>query len=127
VAALWVVRIDGVAIAALGLVAIVGSLGAFQGEAPLLVIGGGALIAFGTMLALRWRVRAARTGLAGLTGGYFATALTEFEVATDPCDIGATLERCANDVAVGTPWSVYLGPLVLAVLFFVSFIVEPES
>ena len=71
-------------------------------------------------------------GLIGMTAGYFASALSEFEVATDPCDIGSTLERCVGDPVLGTPWVVYQGPLVLAILLFVfialeTFLVTPAA
>ena len=64
-----------------------------------LFIAGLALLAFGVMIVFRWNLRAVKTGFAGITTGHFAVALTEFEVATDPCDIGSTLARCAGHVA----------------------------
>lgn len=117
--------IDGVAVSLVGAFAAFSSFGAVQGEFPLLLIGGLALVLFGAMIALRWNLGAAKTGLIGLTAGYFATALSEFEVVTDPCDIGATLDRCATDVVKGAPWIVYQGPLFLAVLLFVLIVLEP--
>jgi len=124
-AAPYVITLDGLILIVLGLIAMIGALRAFQGEALLLAIGGIALILFGVMMIGRWNVPALKTGLFGLTAGYFASALTEFEVATDPCDIGATFERCANDVALGAPWAVYTGPALLAVLAFVFIAFEP--
>jgi hypothetical protein len=115
----------GVLVALTGVVALIGSSLAFQGEDLLLLIAGIALLAFGVMIVLRWNLRAVKTGLAGMTAGYFASALTEFEVATDPCDIGSTLERCAGHVAGGTPWAVYQGPVVLTVLLFLVIALEP--
>jgi len=112
-------------VVAAGVFAILGSIGTFQGEGFLLVFGGSALVLFGLMMIVRWNLSAARTGLIGLTAGYFATALSEFEVATDPCDIAATLARCAGQPASGTPWIVYQGPMILAMLLFVFIALEP--
>ena len=120
-----VVTIDGVLVIVVGVYAVIASANTFQGEGFLLIVGGLALILFGIMMILRWNPSAVRTGLIGLTAGYFASALTEFQVATDPCDIGATLERCASHVPGGTPWVVYQGPLVLATLLFVFICFEP--
>jgi len=117
--------VDGAVLALVGLFAAMAAIGSIQGEFPLLLVGGLALFGFGLMTVLRWNLGAARTGLIGLTAGYFATALSEFEVATDPCDIGATLDRCATDVVKGAPWVVYQGPLILAVLAFVFIVLEP--
>jgi hypothetical protein len=117
--------IDGALVAIAGLFAIQASIGTFQGEGFLLVFGGGALVLFGLMMILRWNLPAARTGLIGLTAGYFATALTEFQVATDPCDIGAKFARCAGAPVLGAPWIVYQGPLILAMLLFVFIALEP--
>ncbi|HYI22533.1 MAG TPA: hypothetical protein VEX62_07845 [Candidatus Limnocylindrales bacterium] len=108
-----------------GAIALIGSRGAFQGQDLLLLIAGFALIAFGVMIVFRWNLRAVKTGLAGMTAGYFASALSEFEVATDPCDIGSTLARCADHVLGGTPWAVYQGPVLLAVLLFFLLALEP--
>jgi hypothetical protein len=60
-----------------------------------------------------------------MTAAYFASALSEFEVATDPCDIGATMERCAGHVPGGQPWAVYEEPLLLAILLFFFLALEP--
>ncbi len=119
--------LDGVAIGLTGVVAIMGSTAAFQGEGILLLVAGIALVAFGIMVVLRWKLRAVKTGLIGMTAGYFAAALAEFEVATDPCDIGAHLERCVDHVVGGLPWAVYQGPLILAVLLFFLLVLEPET
>ncbi len=124
-AAPYVVAIDGVLLMLAGGFAIVGSTETFQGEQFLLFIGGLALILFGIMILIRWNPVAVRTGLIGVTAGYFAAALSEFEVATDPCDIGATLERCAGHVPGGMPWAVYQGPLIIAILLFVFVAFEP--
>jgi hypothetical protein len=118
---------DGVAIGLSGVLALTGSLDGEQGERFLLVVAGLALLVFGLMIVMRWKLSAVRTGMFGLTAGYFATALTEFQVATDPCDIGAALERCATDVVKGAPWVVYQGPLILAVLLFIFIVFEPRS
>ncbi len=120
----YAVAVDGVLLIVVGVYALIASANTFQGEGFLLVVGGLALILFGLMIFLRWNLSAARTGLIGLTAGYFASALTEFQVATDPCDIGATLERCAGHVPGGTPWVVYQGPLVIAMLLFVFIVFE---
>jgi hypothetical protein len=117
----------GVLLTVAGASALLGVMSAVQGEAPLLLIGGLALILFGVMVMSRRNMRAARIGLIGLTAGYFATALTEFEVFTDPCDIGATLERCMTDVVRGAPWNIYVGPLFLAVLIFGVIALEPYT
>jgi hypothetical protein len=66
-----------------------------------------------------------RTGLTGLTAGYFAIVLTEFEVRTDPCDIGATMAACADHVVTDTPWGLYQGPPILAALLFIFLALEP--
>src|SRR6187551_822637 len=124
-AAPYAVAIDGVALIVVGIYALVGAANAFQGEGFLLAVGGLALILFGLMMLIRWNLSAVRTGLFALTAGYFATALQEFQVATDPCDIGATLERCATHVPGGIPWLVYQGPLLLAMLLFVFLVFEP--
>ena len=118
-AAPYVVTIDGFLLILVGIYAIVGALNTVHGEGFLLVVGGLALILFGIMVIMRWNPQAVRTGLIGLTAGYFASALSEFEVATDPCDIGSTIARCAGEATVGTPWIVYQGPLILAMLLFI--------
>jgi hypothetical protein len=120
-----VVTIDGTLLIVTGVYALLGAANAFQGEGFLLVVGGLALILFGSMVILRWNPSLVRTGLVALTAGYFASALTEFQVATDPCDIGSTFERCAGHVAGGLPWVVYQGPLLLAMLLFVFIAFEP--
>jgi hypothetical protein len=112
-------------VAIAGALALSGAAAAFQGEELLLLTAGLALIAFGVMMVMNWNLRAVKTGLIGMTAGYFASTLTEFEVATDPCDIGSNLARCADHVAGGTPWAVYQGPLVLAVLTFFLLALEP--
>ncbi len=117
--------VDGVLVGLTGVVALVGTVNAFQGEELLLFVAGIALLAFGAMIVFRWNLRAVKTGLVGITAGYFASTLSEFEVATDPCDIGSTLERCADHVVGGTPWAVYQGPIVLAVLLFILLALEP--
>ena len=89
------------------------------------MIAGLALVLFGLMTVVRWNLTAVRTGMIGLTAGYFASALTEFQVATDPCDIGSTLERCVGHVPGGFPWVVYQGPLTLAILTFVLIAFQP--
>jgi hypothetical protein len=122
----YVVSIDGILLIVVGVYALIASTNTFQGEGFLLVVGGIALIVFGLMMIVRWNLTAVRTGLIGLTAGYFASALTEFQVATDPCDIGATLERCAGHVAGGTPWIVYQGPLILAMLLFAFIAFESQ-
>ena len=66
----------GVLVALTGVVALIGSSLAFQGEELLLLIAGIALLAFGVMIVFRWNLRAVKTGLAGMTAGYFASALT---------------------------------------------------
>jgi len=124
-AAPTIVAVDGVLVILVGVYALVNAAFAFQGEAPLLVIGGLALLMFGTMMILRWNLPLVRLGLVGLVAGYFAEALQEFQVATDPCDIGATMERCAGHVPGGVPWQVYQGPLFLAVLLFVLIACQP--
>ncbi len=117
--------LDGILLGLTGVVALFGAFSAFQGEGLVLFIAGVALIAFGVMVVFRWNLTAVKTGLAGMTAGYFASALTEFEVRTDPCDIGATLERCANHVVGGTPYEVYQEPVFLAVLLFFLIALEP--
>ena len=77
-AARYVVAIDGVLFVVVGVYALIGSTNTFQGEGFLLVVGGLALILFGFMMIIRWNLPAVRTGLIGLTAGYFASALTEF-------------------------------------------------
>ena len=124
-AAPYIVTIDAVLVIVTGVYALIGSINTFQGEGFLLVVGGLALILFGLMMLIRWNLSAVRTGMIGLTAGYFASALTEFQVATDPCDIAPTLARCAGHVAAGTPWIVYQGPLILAMLLFVFIAFEP--
>ena len=124
-AAPYVVAIDGMLVIVAGASAVIASTSAFQGEGFLLLVAGLALILFGSMMILRWNLSVVRFGLFGLTAGYFASALQEFQVATDPCDIGATLERCATHVPGGLPWVVYQGPLILAVLLFVFIVFEP--
>lgn len=121
----YVVAIDGVLVMVAGASALIASTSAFQGEGFLLFVAGLALILFGSMMILRWNLSVVRFGLFGLTAGYFASALQEFQVATDPCDIGATLERCATHVPGGLPWVVYQGPLILAMLLFVFIVFEP--
>ena len=125
-AAPYVVTIDGALLIIVGFYALIGAANAFQGEWFLLTVGGLALILFGSMMALRWNLAAVRIGLFGVTAGYFATALQEFQVATDPCDIGATLERCATHIPGGIPWVVYQGPLLLAILLFIFIAFEPS-
>jgi hypothetical protein len=117
---------DGVVIGLVGLVALLGAANGDLGERFLLFVAGLALILFGVMIVMRWNLSAVRTGMIGLTAGYFATALSEFEVATDPCDIGAALERCATDVVKGAPWVVYQGPMILAMLLFIFIVLEPR-
>lgn len=124
-AAPYVVALDGVLLGLVGVVAIIGSSEGAQGEGLLLLVGGLALVLFGLLMILRWNPSAVRTGLIGLTAGYFATSLTQFEVATDPCDVGGTFERCVGQVAGGEPWGVYQGPVILAVLLFVFIAFEP--
>ena len=124
-AAPYIVTIDGVLLIIVGLYAAWSAIGSFQGEGMLLVVGGLAIVLFGVMVIGRWNPAAVRTGLIGLTAGYFATALSEFEVATDPCDIGATLDRCVGHVPGGGPWVVYQGPLILGVLLFIFIAFEP--
>jgi hypothetical protein len=121
----YLVAVDGLLLILAGVYAVIGSVGSFQGEGFLLLVGGLALVLFGFMMLIRWNLPAVRVGLIGLTAGYFATALSEFEVATDPCDIGATLERCAGHIPSGHPWVVYQGPLILAMLLFVFIAFEP--
>ena len=108
-----------------GIYALIGALNTFQGDGFLLVVAGFALIIFGLMMIVGWNLAAVRTGLIGLTAGYFAASLSEFQVATDPCDIGSTLDRCAGHVPGGLPWLVYQGPLLLAMLLFVFIAFEP--
>ena len=117
--------IVGVVVLLVGVGALLGATSAFQGEELLLLTAGVALVAFGVMIVFRWNLRAVKTGLAGMTAGYFASALSEFEVATDPCDIRSALARCVDHVAGGTPWAVYQGPFVLAVLLFLVIAIEP--
>jgi hypothetical protein len=124
-AAPYVVTVDGFLLILVGIYAIVGATNTIHGEAFLLIVGGLALILFGIMVILRWSPQAVRTGLIGLTAGYFASALSEFEVATDPCDIGSTLARCVGETTLGTPWIVYQGPLILAMLLFIFIAFEP--
>jgi len=124
-AAPYLVSLDGILLIVVGFYALIGAANAFQGEAFLLLVGGLALILFGLMVVIRWNLSAVRTGLFALTAGYFATALQEFQVATDPCDIGATLERCATHIPGGSPWVVYQGPLIVAMLLFVLIVFEP--
>jgi hypothetical protein len=119
--------LDGVLIGLTGVLALVGAFNAFQGEEVVLFIAGLALLAFGVMVVFRWNLPAVKTGLAGMTAGYFASALTEFEVRTDPCDIGSTLARCADHVPGGTPWEVYQGPVFLAALLFFLLALEPYA
>jgi hypothetical protein len=121
----YLVTVDGFLLILVGIYAIVGALNTTHGEAFLLIVGGLALILFGVMVILRWNPQAVRTGLIGLTAGYFAVALSEFEVATDPCDIGSTIARCAGEATIGTPWIVYQGPLILAMLLFIFIAFEP--
>ena len=118
--------LDGAAVVFAGITALTGAFESVLGESLLLLVGGGALVLFGVMIVLRSNLQIARTGLVGLTAGYFASALSEFEVATDACDIGGVLERCATDVTKGLPYAVYQGPLVLAVLTFALIVVEPR-
>ena len=122
-----IVSIDGVLVFLIGIYALISSLVSYQGEGFLLVIGGLALLLFGFMMVLRWNLPLVRIGLVGMTAGYFASALQEFQVATDPCDIGATFERCVGVVPGGIPWLVYQGPLVLAVLLFILIAFEPAT
>jgi hypothetical protein len=126
-AAPHVLTIDGVLFIVVGIYALIPALNSTQGEGFLLVVGGGALILFGLMTIIRWNLPAVRTGLIGLTAGYFASALSEFQTATDPCDIGATFERCAGHVPGGHPWLVYQGPLLLAILVFVFIACQPPE
>jgi hypothetical protein len=118
---------DGVAIGIVGLVAISGSFNGEQGERFLLFVAGVGLVLLGVMIVMRWNLGAVRTAMIGLTAGYFATAVAEFQVATDPCDIGATLDRCANDVVKGAPWVVYQAPLILAILTFILIVLSPKD
>jgi hypothetical protein len=120
-----VLSLDGIVLGLLGIYAIVNSYLSFQGEGPLLLVGGVGLILFGVMIVARLGLAAVRLGLVGMSAGYFATALSEFEVATDACDIGSTLERCVGHVPGGHPWVVYQGPLILAVLVFIFLALEP--
>ena len=124
-AAPYAVAIDGALLIVAGGSALIASANAFQGEGFLLLVGGLALILFGLMMLVRWNLSAVRTGLFALTAGYFATSLQEFQVATDPCDIGATFERCVGHVPGGLPWIVYQGPLILAMFLFVFIVFEP--
>ena len=121
----YLLSLDGIVLGLIGAYAAINALWAFQGEGFLLFVGGVGLILFGVMIVRRWNLAAVRIGLVGITAGYFATALSEFEVATDPCDIGSTLERCAGHVAGGHPWVVYQGPLLLAALGFFFMVLEP--
>jgi len=125
-AAPYIVTIDGILVIIVGVYAAFNALSTFQGEGLLLFVGGLALVLFGIMIIGRWNPVAVRTGMVGLTAGYFAAALSEFEVATDPCDIGATLDRCAGHVPGGGPWIVYQGPLILGVLLFLFIAFEPR-
>ena len=118
--------VDGLAVIFAGITALTAAFESVLGEDLLLLVGGGALVLFGVMIVLRSNLQVVRTGLVGLTAGYFASALSEFEVATDACDIGGVLERCATDVTKGLPYAVYQGPLVLAVLTFALIVVEPR-
>src|SRR4051812_14754227 len=93
-----VLTVDGVLLIVVGIYALIGAANSFQGEGFLLIVGGLALILFGAMTIARWNLSAVRTGLIGLTAGYFASALAEFQTATDPCDIGATFSSCAGHV-----------------------------
>jgi hypothetical protein len=117
--------LDGVGVALAGVISLIGASEAYQGDGLLLFVAGVGLLGFGLMIVMRWNLRAVKTGLAGMTAAYFASALSEFEVATDPCDIGSTIERCVNHVPGGFPWAVYQGPLVLAVLVFFLIALEP--
>ena len=121
----YALTIDGVLMIVAGIYALIGATNTYQGEGFLIVVAGLALILFGLMTIMRLNPTAVRTGMIGLTAGYFASALTEFQVATDPCDIGATLERCAGHVPSGLPWLVYQGPLSLAILTFVLIAFQP--
>jgi hypothetical protein len=87
-AAPYIVSIDGALVFLLGVYALVNSAISYQGEALLLFVGGMALLLFGFMMVVRWNLPLVRIGLVGVTAGYFASALQEFQVATDPCDIG---------------------------------------
>jgi hypothetical protein len=122
-----VLTVDGVLLIVVGVYSLFGAVSSFQGEGFLLVVGGLALILFGLMTIVRWNLTAVRTGLIGLTAGYFASALSEFQTATDPCDIGATFQRCAGHVPGGLPWLVYQGPLLLAILVFVFIAFQPPA
>jgi hypothetical protein len=119
------VALVGLAVATLGAVGVVQSPSSIQGEGLLLFAGGTALVVVGLMMMLRWRLPAVRTGLAGITAGYFAMALSEFEVRTNPCDIGSTLAVCGGHVPGDTPWGVYHGPVILATCLFVFLVLEP--
>ncbi len=117
--------VDGLLVVSTGVVSLSGSLSSVQGEGSLLLVAGAALIGFGLMIAIRWQLASAKAGLIALAAGYFAAALSEFEVATDPCDIGAILASCATDLVKGEPYGVYQGPLILAALAFVVIALEP--
>lgn len=117
--------LDGILLALVGVIALQGSTVAFQGDELPLFIAGIALVSFGVMIVFRWNLRAVKTGLAGLTAGYFAAMLSAFEVATDPCDIASTMAQCVGQVAGGTPWAVYQGPLIIAALLFILLALEP--
>lgn len=124
-AAPYVVAVDGVLVMLTGFYALVNSFFAFQGESLILLIGGLALVLFGFLMIVRWNLPLVRLGLVGLTAGYFTEALQEFQVATDPCDIGATMERCIGHVPGGVPWLVYQGPMMLATFTFVLIAFQP--
>ena len=124
-AAPYVVAVDGVLVMLTGLYALANSFFAFQGEGLILLIAGFALLLFGFLMIVRWNLPLVRLGLVGLTAGYFAEALQEFQVATDPCDIGATMERCLGHVPGGVPWQVYQGPMMLATFTFVLIAFQP--
>ena len=119
--------VDGIVVVLVGLVAIDGSFAAFQGEQLPLFLGGLALVAFGVMIVFRLNLRTVKTGFAGLVAGYFAAALSEFEVATNPCDIGATFAACVGHIAGGHPFAVYEGPMIVAALLFFLLALEPYA
>lgn len=124
-AAPWIIAIDGLVVVLVGLYSVYNSFIAFQGESFILLMAGLGLLLFGVMMMLRWNLPLVRIGLVGLVAGYFGEALQEFQVATDPCDIGATMERCASHVPGGIPWEVYQGPFFLALLLFVMIAFQP--